>query len=309
MTLLALLWGCSRDEPASIADGADEELKEGKLDVVDKATLPMAEVSGLGRRVVAGKPSYLAISDSVPAIVTFRVDGGVATDIQKHDVSSIIGGGAPQYEAVSGDSTGKVFALAESSNRIVVFDAGLTKVVHTIELQIPSSFPLANAWAKDENSRGEGMLLLANGHVLVAKEKDPVAIVEFAPGDESPQGYSFGLALGDRAFPLASGATSKLVPVKHWLLKDSQTKLAGDVSELALDVDGRLLLLTDQDRAILRVERGLRVDEDKVELKAVYRLPGSVEKPEGLVLVDGVPFVAIDVKNAGETLFTIERLP
>lgn len=304
---------CADEEATAVNDGAGEELKEGSLGVDATTTLPIGEVSGLGRRRIGGNAQYLAVSDSSPLLVTFDVGprGGVS-NVATHDLSPLIGSGAPQWEAVAGDGAGNVFVLAEAADRITVFDSALRAVKHTFEISIPSSHPLSSAWKKDANSRGEGMLLLANGHVLLVKEKDPVAILELAPSGAEAEGYSAELALRDATFrlpPSAGGASSKLVPVHHWLLKDSQTKLAKDVSELAVDVDGRLLLLSDQDRVLVRVERGLRPDEDKVDLKAVFTLPGSVDKPEGLVLADGVPFVAIDAKNPGETLFRMGRLP
>ena len=309
LTLLALA-ACSEEDAAAVADGAGEELKEGSIAVESRSALPIAEVSGLGRRRVAGKTSYLAVSDSSPILVTFEVGsrGGVST-VEKHDLSALVGSGAPQWEAVAGDGAGNVFLLAEASDRITVIDSALQTVKHTMEIAIPNSHPLSKAWSRDPNSRGEGMVLLSNGHVLVVKEKDPVAILELAPVGTAAEGYSADLALGDRAFTLPRGSTSTLVPVHHWLLKDSQTKLASDVSELAVDVDGRLLLLSDQDRSVLRVERGLRPDEDKADLKSVFRLPGAVDKPEGLVLADGMPLVAIDAKSPGETLFRMQPLP
>lgn len=311
VTLVALgAAGCSDDETVGVSDGAGEEIVEGSLLVATRSALPIPEVSGLGRRRIGGNAQYLAVSDSSPILVTFDIGprGGVA-NIEQHDLSALVGAGAPQWEAVSGDGAGNVFVLAEASDRVTVLDPTLKKVKHTFEITIPGEHPLASAWKRDANSRGEGILLLSNGHMLVVKEKDPVAILELAPAGAVAEGYSAGLALGDGTFPLPSGASTTLLPVHHWLLKDSQVKLASDVSELAVDVDGRLLLLSDQGRSVIRVERGLRPDEDKADLKGVFRLPGAVEKPEGFVVADGMPFVAIDVKGAGESLFRMDRLP
>lgn len=309
LSLIAIA-ACADEDAVAVANGEGEELREGAIGVESRNTLPIAEASGLGRRRVSGKTSYLAVSDSSPVLVTFDVGprGGISA-VEKHDLGSLVGRGAQQWEAVAGDAAGNVFLLAEATDRITVIDSALRSVKHTFEISVPGSHPLGSAWKRDANSRGEGMVLLSNGHVLVAKEKDPVAILELAPAGSEAEGYSADLALGDRTFPLPRGSTSKLVPVHHWLLKDSQVRLASDVSELAVDVDGRLLLLSDQDRAVVRIERGLRADEDKADIKAVFKLPGAVDKPEGLVLADGIPIIAIDAKNAGETLFRMQSLP
>jgi len=260
--------------------------------------------------MVNGKPSYLAVPDAEPALLTFEVSGaGNASKITKHDLSGLFGNGASQWEAVAGDGSGAVFILAEASDKISVLDADLKKIVHTIQLSVPKSHALSKAWQDDANSHGEGMVLLSNGHVLVVKEKDPVALIEFAVDGEAAQGYDASLALGDRAFKLPRGASSTMTPVHHWLLKASQVSAIGDVSELAVDTDGRLLLLTDQGRSVVRVERGLRADEDKMDIKALYKLPSAVDKPEGLVMASGIPLVAIDQKNAGESLFSLDALP
>lgn len=309
LSLIAIA-ACADEDSTAVANGEGEELKEGSIAVGTKTALPIAEVSGLGRRRVSGKTSYLAVSDSSTVLVTFDVGprGGIS-GIEKHDLASLVGSGAPQWEAVAGDGAGNVFVLAEAADRITVIDSSLRSVKHTFDITIPSGHPLSSAWKRDANSRGEGMVLLSNGHVLVVKEKDPVAILELAPDGSRAEGYDASLALGDETFPLPRGSSTKLVPVHHWLLKDSQARLASDVSELAVDVDGRLLMLSDQDRSVIRIERGLRADEDKADLKAVFKMPGSVDKPEGLILAGRTPLVAIDTKNAGETLFTMEALP
>jgi uncharacterized protein YjiK len=243
-------------------------------------------------------------------LVTFDVSAnGKPSKITKHDLSDLFARGASQWEAVAGDSSGSVFLLAEGNDQITVLDADLKRIVHTIQLEVPKSHELSRDWKNDPNSHGEGMVLLANGHVLVVKEKDPVALIEFAVDGQDAQGYEASLALGDRAFKLPRGSSSTMKPVHHWLLKSSQSNAISDVSDLAVDTDGRLLLLTDQGRAIVRIERGLRTDEDKMDVKGLYKLPSSVDKPEGLVIASGIPLVAIDQKNAGESLFTLAPLP
>lgn len=304
------LHGCASDDDPADDGVSSDELRQTKLEVTRRASLPIAEASGLGRRVVAGKPQYLAIADATPALVTFDVTGdGAASKIVRHDLRGLFGGGDSQWEAVAGDGRGSVFLLAEADARVFVLDAGLARVTHTFQIEIPRRHPLRSAWDRDANSRGEGLVLLSNGHMLLVKEKDPVAILELAPEGEPAAGYRAELALQGGAFPVPRGATTTLVPVHHWTPKDSQEALLPDVSELAVDPEGRLLLLTDQGRAIARVEKELRPDEDRIDVKGLYRLPSSVDKPEGLVFASERPLVAVDARDPGESLFTLAPLP
>jgi hypothetical protein len=313
-SLIAVAFGLAAAACAGASDdavaSAEDDLTEAKLGVASQAALPVAEVSGLGRRTVGGNASYLAVPDAEPTLVTFDVDArGKPSKVAKHDLSSLFGGGASQWEAVAGDSSGSVFILTEASDTISVLAPDLKRIVHTIQLSIPKGHALSKDWKSDANSHGEGMVLLANGHVLVVKEKNPVALIEFAVDGEVAQGYDASLALADRAFKRPSGASSTMSPVHHWLLKSSQLSAIADVSEVAVDADGRLLLLSDQGRSLVRVERGLRADEDKMDIKSIYRLPAAVDKPEGLVMAGGVPLVGIDQQDVGDSLFTLEALP
>ena len=308
---MLLLSACAASNATNegVAD-AEDELRSTKIKVVESRPLPIVEVSGLGQRRVSGATTYLAIGDSSPTVVTFAIgsDGGVS-DVEAHDLRRLFGRKASQWEAVAGDGAGRVFVLAESTSTIAVLDPRLQEVTHTIRLEIPPSFPLADAWAADENSRGEGLVLLANGHVLVAKEKHPPAIVELGPRGAAPEGFRPDLALGDRPFSLPATGESELVALKHWVLKDKDAKPIGDISELAVDTDGRLYLLSDQGRAIARLARELDPAEDKIDLKAIFALPPPVDKPEGLVFASGTPFVATDGKKVtDDALYELEPL-
>ena len=300
--------GCGAGDGGEATNEAD--VKAASVGVVAKHELPLPEISGLGRRLVSGKPEYLAVADAAASVLTFAATAaGDATGVEEHDIAVLVGAGPSQLEAVAGDGSGSVFVLAEGASTIAVVDASLTKLRHTFTLVIPKTSPLRAAWDEDPNSRGEGLVLLANGHVLVVKEKDPVAILELAPEGEGAEGYRADLALGDATFPVPRGAASTLTLVHHWTLKANATSAIGDVSDLAIDGEGRIALLSDQGRAIARVERELRADEDRIDVKALFRLPSAVDKPEGLVFASGTPFVAIDAKKPGTTLFALEPLP
>jgi len=296
------------DDAHGTSEGA---VRDGDLKVQERASLPVDEVSGLGRRLVGGAPQYLAVSDVKPRLLTFDLTaGGKVKRVESHDLAEVVGSrDAPQWEAVAGDARGAVFLLAEASDEILVLAPDLESVETRIRLVIPDGHPLRRDWRADANSRGEGMPLLSNGHILVVKEKGPVAVVEFAPEGAAAEGYRADLALGDREFPGLQAGSTKMVATKHWDLKSSDVDRVSDVSELAVEADGRLLLLTDQGTAIARVERGLRPDEQKVDIKSLHPLPPAVEKPEGLLIANGLPIVASDLQQRGDSLFTLTALP
>jgi uncharacterized protein YjiK len=310
--LFTALTACGGSEASNDEIGsADSNLTPARIGTVASVHLPITEVSGLGHRIVGNKTTYLAVGDASTTLVTFTIgSSGRISNVDTHDLSALFGSSASQWEGVAGDGEGRVFLLTESESTITVLDKDLRRILHKIKLSIPRNHPLAADWADDENSRGEGMVLLANGHIIVAKEKNPPALVEFAPRNAAPEGYRADLALGTRAFPLPQGATTEFVATKHWVLKDRDAGWLSDISDLAIDQENRLLLLSDQGRAIARIERTLDPIEAKIDVKAIFSLPSGVDKPEGLAFGGSEPFVATDSKHADDdALFEIEALP
>ncbi len=308
LACVALAACAAVDEDMAESEGA---VVSASVDTVVAAPLPIREVSGLGQRKSPEGIQYLAIGDSSHDLVTFDVAAnGRVSRVRTHDLSRLFGRGASQWEGVTGDGEGRVFFLDEADSTIAVVTPGLDRVLHTITLSVPRDFPLASAWRADANSRAEGLVLLANGHVIVAKEKSPPALVELGPPGSVAEGYRPDLALGARAFPLPSGSQSELVALKHWSVKTRDGELLSDLSDLALDEQNRLLLLSDQGRAIARIERQLDPTEAKIDVKAIFRLPSSVQKPEGLTFAAGRPFVATDGRDVErDSLYEIEALP
>lgn len=294
VTVLATLLGAVACAGADDAAGSStSDVKAAEARVLAGASLPLAEVSGLGRRRVAGGAQYLAIGDASSSIVTFDADAqGRLSNVVATDVASVVGRHAPQWEAVAGDGEGRVFLLSETDRTVEVLDAALTKRLHVFHL--------------DGVASGEGLVLLANGHLLVANEKGPTELLELAPEGAEAEGYRPALALGERAFSLPTGAESTLRVVKAWTYKRSDERALADVSDLAVDAAGRLVLLGDQARVVVRVEDDLRADEDRLDVEALHALPKRVDKPEGLVFVGDVALVASDVPDArDESVFAV----
>jgi uncharacterized protein YjiK len=312
---LSLLIGCAVACGSSSSEddttAAEANLNASRLSDPTSSKLPLKEVSGLGVRKIDGKQNYLAIGDSTPMLITFDLDeSGKVKSPKKNSLSGLFGSGPSQFEAVAGDGSGKVFILNEGESKISVITKDFGRITHTFKLTMPEDHDLASSWDRDENSRGEGMLLLKNGHILIAKEKGPPCIMEFATKRSRAAGYKPELALGDREFDVPNGDETELVPVAYWELKSDAARIIGDISDLALDSQGRILVLTDQGRAIVRVEAELTPDENKIDAKQVYELPRAVDKPEGLIVANGKPIVAIDNQDDSiDSVFSFTALP
>ncbi|MFO0675557.1 MAG: hypothetical protein U0169_03425 [Polyangiaceae bacterium] len=272
-----------------------------------EAPLPLEEVSGLalvrrsgdaGTRtdlVAVGDRTFLLSTTSTSSLA-FR---GENLHLAFADVPKLPD--ASQWEAVFVDGADRLLVLEEDPGRVFVL-SDTRRLVHRIDLEVPSSDPLHDDWKDEPSSRGEGMVPLKNGHVLVAKEKnrkekDPLALVEFGPRGESASGYRPGDAALSAAFPVPPGDTSTFVPLATWHLSDKAMEITKDVSELTVGPDGILYVLSDESRLVARLEERLSTEEDKVRFKAVWKLPSTVEKPEGLVLLpDFRAIVASDVR-------------
>lgn len=164
------------------------------------------------------------------------------------------------------------------------------------------------------NSGGEGLLLLNNGHLLVLKEKDPPAIMEYGPAGSSPQGYNKELRLNGR---FACDGDSPLEPLHAWVFKNAQAfDDSFDLSEIALDTDGQLYLLSDTFRAIFQVGDMLGLnrptsDQDTAEALSslkVFDLPKAIDKPEGLAITSARSFFVLSDTDSkdDDNLFHLE---
>ena len=83
-----------------------------------------------------------------------------------------------------------------------------------------------------------------------------------------------------------------------------------DISDATIGPDGRLYLLSDKGSAIARLPDMLDPQGGTIEPVEVWRIAGSPENPEGLViLADGTPLIGLDTKAAGGNLLRLEPLP
>jgi hypothetical protein len=60
--------------------------------------------------------------------------------------------------------------------------------VASINLAVEGRSAFARSWSDPEGSGGEGVVLLPGGHLLIAKEKHPAALIEFGPRGSRSRG-------------------------------------------------------------------------------------------------------------------------
>ena len=298
---------------AACSAGGEETLETAddaiRIEVKDKATIPLREVSGIALRRRGSATDLIAIGDRTPAIaigalgpdlddVAFRtVDLAPALRAARVELATDV-----QWEAVAADGAGRIVVLEENPGRIFVVDADLSRIEHVIEIEVPARHELAEAWTRDANSRGEGMVLLEGGHVLLLKEKEPRRLVELGPSGDRPGAVR---PLGRARFAHPAGARSTMVPLRSWKLADRTRDDFPDLSDLAVGPDGALYVLTDEGRAFGKLGP---LDGEEVQIRQKWTLGQAVEKPEGLVLFDERALVASDISGSSHNLFATKKL-
>ena len=213
--------------------------------------------------------------------------------------------GGVQFEAVAATDEQTVLVLQEQPARVLYIDLSGPTLVGTFLLDVPEGHRLRQGWLGDRSSRGESLLLAERGHLLVVKEKDPPAILEFGPPGDAPVGWRRGV----RPTPPAPGDSRLTVLATWWLGERMQSELP-DISDAAVGPDGRMYLLSDQGSAIARLPDVLDPSGGTVEPVATWRIAGRPKNAEGLViLADGTPLIGLDTKAPRDNLIQLDPLP
>lgn len=275
--------------------------KPPKLDVLDVADVPLREVSGF--TLHGGE--LLAVGDREPVLFTAPV-GQWPLRWRGIDLAGLkLPEGGTQFEALVPTGEHTVLIMQEQPARVLHIDLQTPALLATVLLEVPEGHRLRQAWLGDRTSRGESLLLADRGHLLVVKEKDPAAILEFGPPGEAPVGWRRG---GPTAAPAPSDAT--LTVLATWWLGEALSKRLPDISDATIGPDGCLYLLSDQGTAIARLPDSLDPAGGTVDAEEVWRIAGHPENPEGLaILADGTPLVGLDTKSPRRNLLRLEALP
>jgi hypothetical protein len=289
-------------------------MRTKQLGVRELFDIPLLEISGLGQRPSSStrRMELLAVGDEDFTVVSATVESSSSlSEFHIHHLKDVVSQGdedSSQWEAADGDSTGRVFVLQESPGKVFILDEELDRLLHTIDLSV-EGIDRAE-WERAPNARGEGLVLLANGHVVIAKEKEPPLLMEFGPEGEEASGIGPDLLLLERRrFPEPEATHIKHGVLTIWDLDAEAGEDIHDISDVAVGPDERLYILSDESRCIARVEHRLPAAQRKLSITAYWKLPEEIVQPEGLVLMDDMtPLVAVDRKERDRNLFVLEPL-
>ena len=274
--------------------------KPPKIEVRDVSDVPLRELSGLA---LAGQDHLLAVGDSDPVVFTAALQWPLRW--RGVDLSGLgLPDGGTQFEAVQAVGADAALVLQEQPARVLFLDLAAPALLATLVLEIPPEHPLHEEWLGDRSSRGESILLAAGGHLLVIKEKNPAAVLEFGPPGDPPLGWR----RGELPTPPAP-ADAALTVLATWRLGASTAERLPDISDATVGPDGCLYLLSDQGSAIARLPDALDPGGGTIDAGAIWRIAGRPEKPEGLVILpDGTPLVGLDTKSPRSNLLRLEQL-
>ena len=284
-----------------------------RLQVRRVIDVPLREVSGISlHRGRAGRMSIVAVGDHAAKVAWFALPRDDVGRISWHtsNIAKLSGSLLPrrdsQIEAVCSDGQGRVLLLQETPPRVELVDLKGPKVVASIDLVVEGRARIAQAWSHPKGSRGEGMALLPGGHLLVAKEKKPAALIEFGPANSRSRGLVRGGALpAGKLWPINEGH-HRFVALATWLPDRRLAKNCADFSDLEIGPDGHLYLLSDKSATIARLD-GLPAGGGTAALLDVWRLDDVDGKPEGLAFTaQGRAIVGLDTRKPRRNLVLLE---
>lgn len=254
--------------------------------------LPVIEASGLAARHVDGAVRVLVVGDRTARVAVGTYVSAGFSEWNTIDLASMPGwphcDGDSQLEAVAVDGGSIVAMMREDPPVVLVAETGARELLATITLSAPPGSLLDGRWG-DPSSRGEGLVLLRGGRLLVAKEKRPRALIEFAPMGSSPRGLSRDDFLAPDESWRAPHGEVDYVATAMWRLRGDAKRVLGDISALAVGRDRSLWLLSDKSRCVARLalaEPLAPSSEEIIDIAEVWRLPKGTVKPEGIAPLD-----------------------
>ncbi|MGD9957756.1 MAG: hypothetical protein AB7V23_16985 [Candidatus Nanopelagicales bacterium] len=282
------------------------------MEPISTWTVPLPEVSGLSSRPVAGGVLLLALGDDRVAFAsTLVVDGvpGGFDIVTADDVGARPGyeERATQLEAVAVDGAGTAWLLTEGTSMVGGVDLAERRIVSRLLIDTTPIPDLHASWSKKNASRGEGMLLLRDGHLLVAKEKKPAGLVELGPRGHEAHGISTATLLGEDEAWTPPSDDDGLSALAWWPWKGEGTGDLKDLSDLAPDHEGGVWVLSDQSRCLTRLVLPLDPGEP-IAVASTAKLPKRIAKPEGLAFLGGGLIAVADDRKDTRHNLTILRL-
>ena len=287
--------------------------KKNRLRVSRVVDVPLREVSGIcSRRSANGRMSLIAVGDAEAKIAWSSLSRGDGSEFDWHKKSIAKLSGSelpkhdPQIEAVCADGMGRILLLQENPQRAELIDLKSLVAVALIDLVVEGRDKIARAWRDPKGSRGEGVVFLPGGHLLVAKEKKPAVLIEFGPPHSRSRGLVRGGSLADGKRWAIRKGRHRFVALAIWLPNKTLTKTCADFSDLAIGPDGCLYLLSDQSATLARLD-DLPAGGGTAALRNAWRLGDLDGKPEGLAFTaQGHAVVGLDTRKARRNLVLLE---
>ena len=258
-----------------------------------RVDLPVLEASGIAVRRADGKVRILAVGDRTWHIVVgdYIGDGDIG-EWRTLDLLGLVGwpdgGDDSQLEAIAVDGDSLVALMREDPPVVLIADTTSGELLSTITLVAPPDSELGGRW-DDPSSRGEGIVLLRGGRLLVAKEKRPRALVEFAPAGSRSIRLARDSFLGpDERWDAPTGDV-EFFATAMWKLRGDAKRSLEDISALTVGPNRELWLLSDKSRSVARLSLDVPLSPGGGVIRVfdeLFRLPKGAKKPEGIVALD-----------------------
>jgi uncharacterized protein YjiK len=259
--------------------------------------VPVPELSSLALADPGGQLRLLAIGDRKRTLAQAVVSGEplawMVLDLDRYGTTSDHG----QFEGIAVTSDGHILVLCEDPPLVLVFHPA-RRQAESITL-LPGERGVLRDVFRNAASAGEGLLPLSDGHLLLAKEKDPPLLVEFAPPGEPASGVSASSFPTTGEWPRAE----TLCAVAAWSVEGVR-----DISDLAI-AGARLYCLSDQSQRVVALELPLEASTDRAraderwDLRVPKRKGEPDGKPEGLaVTASGTLIVGLDTATPSANL-------
>lgn len=254
-------------------------------------TLKLHELSGLTKHPSLPEMTYLAIGDRSYEIAQFTIPSDPSKALS-FDLAKKVPGAAAQrssqWEAIQADSNGTIVLLVEDPARILIVSLKDKDVTGSYDLVVNEEHPLAKSWKEQASSRGEGLLLLEDGFILVAKEKNPRALMLFGPmGSALPSKVQL---LKSPSWKTPAQEMKSLELLYSWEPSEKAALQLADVSDLAADINAGIFLLSDESRRICEIRLPLLTTAAHFDTNSCFVFPGKLPHPEGLS-IQGTSFV------------------
>jgi hypothetical protein len=292
---------------------SDGKSRKKRLRVRRVVHVPLREVSGIClRRSANGGMSLIAVGDRVAKIAWFPEPHSDEGHIEWHttDIAKLSGSmlpkNDPQIEAICVDGLGRILLLQETPPRVELICPKALKAIASIDLVVEGRDEFARTWSDPKGSRGEGAVLLPGGHLLVAKEKKPTALIEFGPPNSKSRGLVRGGALAAGKRWSIKRGHHRFIALAVWHPDKTLAKTCADFSDLEIGPDGCLYLLSDKSSTIARLD-GLRAGGGTATLLDAWELGDLDGKPEGLAFTaQGRAIVGLDTRKPRRNLVLLE---